>query len=155
MTVQLIYVMLIILIVIVGSYVLGSLARYGWRKIAGPALVGIVLLSMCSISVLALGLPRPLWSMVYTNQSYRLIGWSFIEGRAIYVWLTPYDNGDPIVVQLPWSEQKADELAQTLERLNQSGQGGNVDIGPIARGVDGAIVTPVVIPKTTKVKVGS
>src|SRR5579872_2555610 len=137
-----IFILLTFIAVCVGGYVLLALARSGWRKIAGPSLVGIVLIAMCVTTVLAMGLPRPLWSFVASHDTYRMVGWTFIEGKAIFVWLAPENGSDPVVVQFPWSEQKASELQAEMMQLNQQGLDGQVNPGELARHGSGNIVTP-------------
>lgn len=137
-----IFIALAVLAVIVGAYVLLSLSRHGWRKIGGPAFFGLTLLAICAGTVFAMGLPRPLWTFFYSTGEYRLLNWSYVEGKAIFLWVTPADDGDPIVVELPWSEKTADALNTTLDQFKLSDLTGQVNLGSLARGDPGAIVTP-------------
>lgn len=149
-----IFLLLALVSVIVGVYILFALSRDGWRRVAGPAFATFVLLILCGATICAMGLPRPLWTFYVDTSSYRLVGYTYEEKKAIYVWLAPENNGDPVVVQLPWSEEKADQLRAAVQQLADNGQDGSVQIGDVARGKQGALVTPKAYPPTTRVKQG-
>jgi len=149
-----IFLLLAVISIIVGGYVLVALARHGWRKFAGPSLLGLVLVSMCVVSVLAMGLPRPLWTFIADTSTYHLVGFTYVEGKAIYVWLAPESGADPVVVQFPWSEKKADQLNEAMIQLKQDQLEGDMSPGDLARGTSGSFVFPKAFAHTNRVKVG-
>lgn len=149
-----IFLLLAAVSVIVGVYILFALSRSGWRRVVGPALTAFVLLVLCAVTICAMGLPRPLWTFYADMSSYRLVGYTYEEKKAIYMWLAPEDNSDPVVIQLPWSEQKADQLRAAAQQLSDNGESGEVRPGDIARGKQGALVTPKSYPATTRIKQG-
>lgn len=146
MTRDIVYFVLMAVGGFLGVYVFFALARDGWRKWMGPACLSMIFAIVAATTILAFGLPRPLWSLAYDNREYRLISWSYVEGKAIYVWLMPYKGGDPIVVEMPWDERKADEISTIVDQLKLNGKIGNMKPGALARGFFGPSIEPGDLP---------
>ena len=149
MTTLLVYQLLIGYCLAFGGYVFLALAKQGWRRWGGPAFFGTVLAGMIAVTILSMGIPRPLWSFVADHKEYTLIAWTFVEDKAIYVWVQASDgDSDPVVIQLPWSKEKADAITGEMTQLNQNNQDGIVKPGQLARGETNTVVgaPPIGIP---------
>src|SRR5579859_7945203 len=119
MTTLLVYQFLMGYCLLFGAYVFVALSRKGWRRWVGPAFFGFVLAGMIAATVLSMGIPRPLWSFSLDHKEYTLIAWTFVEDKAIYIWVQAKDDSDPVVIELPWSKAKADAVTNEMEFLSQ------------------------------------
>lgn len=142
MPIEYIYTVLAGFAAILGAYSLLALRRDGWCKWGTPTAFAGVLGAMLWLSVMCLGQPRPLWTFCLDNSSYKLISWSYVEKRAIYLWVVSPGGVDPIVISMPWSEGKAAELQKSMEQFKLNGTDAKMKPGTLARGTSGSIAEP-------------
>lgn len=94
-------------VVALGVYCLIVLPTSGWRKWAGPSVLGVMYAALLYCGFQALGHPKPAWVELSGSDEARLIAYQFDEGRAIYLWLQVQGVAEPVAYSLPWEEGKA------------------------------------------------
>jgi hypothetical protein len=94
------------------------LPRAGWRHaISFCACLLIVPLSV----VVALGQPRPMWTVFTPVGKGHVVGAVFDEPAHIFLWVQR-DGEPPVSYALPWSEQQAAQLQEAMQAAKKTGQ---------------------------------
>jgi len=81
------------------------------------ALVVLALPAVYLAYTSTLGLPRPISSKLFdaTVQEVTVMGVSFNEGEAIYLWVREDDHLEPVFLQLPWRLLLAQRLQSSID----------------------------------------
>ncbi len=92
-----------------------------WIKVTALVLSALLMPTAYASLLDLLGRPKPIgleWADVADS---RVLGFSFREGEAIYVWLQTEDLPEPRAYVLPWSLRKAEQLQGAARRANARG----------------------------------
>ncbi len=97
--------------------------RAAWIRITAVALaIGAMGLAYTSLtSLLAKPKPRQLIWFERNVEQAEILGASFSEGRAIYLWLRLEGMIEPRYYMLPWNKQTAEDLEDELEAAAKKG----------------------------------
>lgn len=99
---------------ILGGYL--TLRHPHWVSVA---LFLSLLLSVPEMILGSLGNPKPLWAGCGLTKESTVLGYSLVEGRAIYLWIDT--DSAPLSCQLPWSEQQAAQINDADQRAHALG----------------------------------
>lgn len=98
-----------------GAYCLVALARDGWRRAAGPALLAVTSATVLIGGATALGRPKPSW-LELPSGDVQILHVEMAEGRAIWVELVVPGRDEPMLYALPWNEDQAAKIHAAEER---------------------------------------
>lgn len=99
--------------------------RRAWVRCWAVALSGIVFVSGYIALTDMLSRPKPM-SLAWAEGSIAsadVLGSSFIEGEAIFVWLRLPGSLEPRAYKLPWDQRQAQQLQDALNEAAQTGTG--------------------------------
>lgn len=99
--------------------------RRAWVRCWAVALSGIVFVSGYIALADMLSRPKPM-SLAWAEDSIAaadVLGSTFIEGQAIYVWIRSPGSLEPRAYKLPWDARQAQQLQDALNEAAQTGTG--------------------------------
>ena len=70
-------------------------------------------------TIMLLGKPQPLLA----PSDAEIVSYSFVEGKAIYLWLREDGTAEPLYVSLPWSLPLAQQVQQSFRQAQANGYG--------------------------------
>ena len=101
-------------IIIFGSYALFSLRTDGWRRWAGPGLLGVTAITAVILFTQILGKPIPVWAEVGIRG--KVIFFSLDEPNYVYIWVLPEGSLEPVAITLPWDVLTANEVHKMIKK---------------------------------------
>lgn len=99
--------------------------RRAWVRCWAVGLSGIIFVSGYMTLTDMLSRPKPM-SLAWAEASVAsadVLGSTFVEGEAIYVWLRLPGSMEPRAYKLPWNDQQAQQLQDALNEAGETGTG--------------------------------
>jgi hypothetical protein len=119
-----VFVVGVILISLLASVAIWAPRRI-WVRCWAVALSAIVFVSGYAALTDMLSRPKPMslaWAESHVEAA-DVLGSTFIEGEAIYVWLRLPGSMEPRSYKLPWDQRRAQELQDAMNEAGQLGTG--------------------------------
>jgi len=119
--------------VMLGGYVLSTVTAGrvpAWLRAAVLAPVYIIMLWTC-ITVYGRAIPSMLLLSLPAGE---VIASYLVDGEAIYVWVQPEGDSEPLTIVLPWSEKTAEALTTAAAEGERNGT--DISIEPGQGGFD-------------------
>jgi hypothetical protein len=108
-----------------------------WVRASAVALVAAISVSGYLTLTEMLSRPKPM-SLAWAERAVaeaEVLGSTFIEGEAIFVWLRLPDNPEPRAYRLPWNQQQAQQLQDAMNEATEEGTGVRMRM-PFQEGVE-------------------
>ena len=105
-----------------GTYCLAALARDGWRRAAGPALLALTSTAVLIGGAQSLGRPKPSWLELPSGRDVQVLHVEWVEGKAIWLELAVPGRDEPTLYALPWDEQSAAKMHAAEEEAKKTGE---------------------------------
>jgi hypothetical protein len=118
------FIVLVALVAVLASIAIWS-PRAAWIRIVAVAVVAVALPLSYVVLVGLLSKPKPrsfAWFEAQTNTA-ELLGASFAEGKAIYLWLKLDRMIEPRYFVLPWRKKLAQKLEEAMEAATKTRAG--------------------------------